>query len=106
MRLRHTWANIIRIDLQLRGDRKCRNRLAAVQPAFTVVGRWHRRRSYELGLELCRDLGPDVAFAMKPYGGPRCCEDFMQVGEPLDGIGTCLLVDLGSSAWMRSRMVR
>ena len=58
-------ALVIRIDLQLRGSRERGHRHFAVHPAACgLVGRRHRWRGHELRVELCRDLRPDLAFAV------------------------------------------
>src|SRR5262245_40348077 len=60
-----TWALVIRIGLQLRGNRECRRcDLAVHTAALAVVVGGHFWRGYELGVELCRDLGPDLACAV------------------------------------------
>src|SRR5262249_24600012 len=57
---------VIYFDLQLRSSCKYRHCHFAVYPAaFTMVGRGYRWRGYELGVELCCDLGPDLAVAVR-----------------------------------------
>src|SRR5262249_43349451 len=78
-------ALFIRIDLQLRCSRERRHRHLAVHGAACVlVGRWHRRSGYELGVELCRYVGADLAcmnaavrHGTDTYDRPRLFEHYV-----------------------------